>query len=362
MTMTYPINIRLEVHSWILSVVVHVAAVLAAVLFVPLIQAPPLKEPFTWDVSLVSPVPEAVSQDSEESPNPAEPAEAMPPAAVQAAHEPVQSVPQVMTRHVAKSEAPTVVQRDTPQLVEQPKPALATPPVTERDRPEPEPVQGIEQRRVEEPVERHVQATVHDRLEQESPRAETAHREAVTERAEPTTSPAAAAASSSEPAVTERTVQEPTAVPPVPTESVATAAPSPEVPSNSTSQTSVVPEPQTAATMEKPAQVAKAAPSGPQAKVDTRWLAESLWRRVAELKRYPHAARLNGLQGKVVLKAIIRSDGHLAEVSVQKSSGHNVLDEAAMETVKLACPLHMKHELGTPQIVVSLPIVFSLAN
>ena len=57
------------------------------------------------------------------------------------------------------------------------------------------------------------------------------------------------------------------------------------------------------------------------------------------------------------MRAIIRSDGHLAEVTVQKSSGHNVLDAAAMETVRLACPLHMKHAIGKPEIVVSLPIV-----
>jgi protein TonB len=35
---------------------------------------------------------------------------------------------------------------------------------------------------------------------------------------------------------------------------------------------------------------------------------------------------------------------------------------AAMEAVKLACPLHMKHAIGKPLIVVSLPIVYSLAN
>lgn len=97
-------------------------------------------------------------------------------------------------------------------------------------------------------------------------------------------------------------------------------------------------------------------------KIDNRWLAESLWRRVAELKRYPTMARMNGQEGKVILKAVIRSDGHLAEVFVQKSSGHSALDEAAIEAVKLACPLHMKHAIGKPLIVVSLPIVYSLAN
>jgi protein TonB len=102
--------------------------------------------------------------------------------------------------------------------------------------------------------------------------------------------------------------------------------------------------------------------AAPPTKADYGWLAEALWRRVAELKRYPNWARLNRLEGKVVVKAIIRSDGQLADVSVQQSSGHTVLDEAAMEAVRLACPLHMKHDLGKPQIVVNLPIVYSLAN
>lgn len=102
--------------------------------------------------------------------------------------------------------------------------------------------------------------------------------------------------------------------------------------------------------------------SGPEVKVDNRWLAESLWRRVAELKRYPNSARMNGQEGKVILKAVIRSDGQLADVFVQKSSGYAALDMAAMEVVKLACPLHMKHAIGKPQIVMSLPIVYSLAN
>ncbi len=101
---------------------------------------------------------------------------------------------------------------------------------------------------------------------------------------------------------------------------------------------------------------------GPEPKADNRWLAESLWRRVAELKRYPNSARMNSQEGKVIVKAVIRSDGHLADVFVQKSSGYSALDAAAIETVKLACPLHMKQAIGKPQIVVSLPIVYSLAN
>jgi len=109
-----------------------------------------------------------------------------------------------------------------------------------------------------------------------------------------------------------------------------------------------------------PVQVPKASPSGSEMKADHRWLAESLWRRVAELKRYPNSARMSGQEGKVILKAVIRSDGHLADVSIQRSSGHELLDAAAIEAVKLVCPLHMKYALDKPQIVVSLPIVYSL--
>ncbi len=111
-----------------------------------------------------------------------------------------------------------------------------------------------------------------------------------------------------------------------------------------------------------PLQTANIQESGPEAKLDNRWLAESLWRRVAGLKRYPNSARMNGQEGKVILKAVIRSDGQLADVFVQKSSGYSALDEAAMEAVRLACPLHMRHAIGKSQIVVSLPIVYSLAN
>ena len=147
---------------------------------------------------------------------------------------------------------------------------------------------------------------------------------------------------------------------PVQQESVAVA--SAPVASSDLVQSQEVPAPAAPSQNEETlvAHVAKASPSGGEMKADHRWLAEALWRRVAELKRYPSSARMSGQEGKVILKAVIRSDGQLADVSIQKSSGYELLDVAAIEAVKLACPLHMKHALGKPQIVVSLPIVYSL--
>ena len=158
------------------------------------------------------------------------------------------------------------------------------------------------------------------------------------------------------------TPAEPVETPPAqpePTTDVSVAATSQDAPAPQEAPPSL---PQENSRDDAPMQVAKAAAPGSDVKLDNRWVGESLYRRVAELKRYPSSARLNGQEGKVILKAVIRSDGHLADVSVQKSSGYAVLDAAAMEVVKLACPLHMRHAIGKPLIVVSLPIVYSLVN
>ncbi len=109
-------------------------------------------------------------------------------------------------------------------------------------------------------------------------------------------------------------------------------------------------------------QVAVASSPAHVVKVDHGWLAELLRRRLAEIKRYPSTARLNGDEGKVVLRAVIRADGHLSEVKVHRSSGHEALDNAALESIRLVCPLHMHQPLGTSEVAVYIPIVYSLGG
>ena len=133
------------------------------------------------------------------------------------------------------------------------------------------------------------------------------------------------------------------------------------------SSSSVVAQAEQPATAESVAQesapqVAMATRPTPSIKVDHGWLADSLRRRLAELKRYPSTARLNGWEGKVVLRAVIRADGHLSEVKVHRSSGYDVLDNAAIEAIRLVCPLHMHQPLGTSEVAVYVPMVYSLAG
>jgi protein TonB len=102
--------------------------------------------------------------------------------------------------------------------------------------------------------------------------------------------------------------------------------------------------------------------SRPAARADYGWLAEALWRRVERLKRYPHLARLNRWEGKVVLQAVVREDGQVLDVKVSQSSGYAVLDQDGMEVLRRASPLSLKHPLGQAQVVIQVPISYRLEH
>ncbi len=97
-------------------------------------------------------------------------------------------------------------------------------------------------------------------------------------------------------------------------------------------------------------------------KSDLRWLANTMHRRITERKRYPRAARDHHWEGKVVLRAVIGQDGHLAELSLQRSSGYDLLDQEAMDLVRQVCPLPLERTLGRPRVVMYVPITYALEN
>lgn len=55
---------------------------------------------------------------------------------------------------------------------------------------------------------------------------------------------------------------------------------------------------------------------------------------------YPDRARQNGIHGSLVLTVAIRRDGSIEAIDVIQSSGHTVLDEAAIRIVNLARPFN----------------------
>lgn len=320
---------RVSIQAWSASALLHGVLVLTAVLWMPKLTIVLEQEPFRWEVSLVN----SASEDTQRI-------EQMVAAAATSAlsrmdqqqEKPIP--PTKMSTAKTFREAPPPPRRMNPPATEQPKTQTA---------PSSQPTQETEQPIVKpEPQEV-------TRLEPRQP--EPVATEMVKQ--EPTKEPTPEADPVSEP-VTATYAPQPSVS--IPHESVAEAA----VPSVPTAEPSSV----APAAAEVSTPIAKAAPpTAPQtsgAKANHRWVGESLWRRVAELKRYPSAARLNSLEGQVIVRAVIEANGNLMDVQIRKSSGHDQLDEAALDVVRQACPLHMKQELEVAQVVIDLPISYSL--
>ena len=53
---------------------------------------------------------------------------------------------------------------------------------------------------------------------------------------------------------------------------------------------------------------------------------------------YPDEARRAGLSGKLIMDVIMNADGTVRNISIMRSSGHKVIDEAASRIVNLAAP------------------------
>jgi protein TonB len=84
--------------------------------------------------------------------------------------------------------------------------------------------------------------------------------------------------------------------------------------------------------------------------------------RVNPKPEYPAPAREKGYQGTTVLRVRVLPDGKAGEIVVERSSGHEILDVAAIRTVKawLFVPA-TRNGIAIPTWV-SVPVRFSLAS
>ena len=80
-------------------------------------------------------------------------------------------------------------------------------------------------------------------------------------------------------------------------------------------------------------------------------------------KFYPEIAREEGVEGKVLLEFKILKNGKLAFVKVLKSSSYDILDSAAVYSVKKAAPLPpIPKKLGKRAITLRLWVKFELGG
>ncbi len=82
--------------------------------------------------------------------------------------------------------------------------------------------------------------------------------------------------------------------------------------------------------------------------------------RIIESQEYPFNAVKLGLQGTTTVKINLLPDGQAESVRVRKSSGHHLLDNAALAAVHKILPLPPPPEAGNQMLEVSIPISFLL--
>ena len=323
-----------------MSALVHGLALTVALGLMTQVKPIVPKEPFTWDVSLVEPQRSQETRQAEIKPTQEPVKSTLRPIA------PAPSQPKMVTQEVQTREVTPVVQREVRQPIETSQPIQQTMAAQART----EAVMPVKE---QQPTE--VQQPTQSVAESVAPLVQ---QEAVT--AEPAKPPAPVPQAVIQPVPTEAPVH------PVKARAIETAsvARDPDLHASSVPLTAAANDakPAESVARESLSEVAMATSPTPAVKADYGWLAESLRRRLAEIKRYPSAARLNGWEGKVVLRAVIRADGQLSEVKVHRSSGHEALDNAAMEAMRSACPLPMTNTIAAAEIAMLVPMVYSLGN
>ncbi len=93
--------------------------------------------------------------------------------------------------------------------------------------------------------------------------------------------------------------------------------------------------------------------------IDYSAVLEGLRSRILSEKAYPAVARKRGMEGIVHLMVSLDPEGELIEVKVIRSSGHRVLDRAAIVLIRRVVPY--EHGLGQ-SLTIEIPIRYSLVD
>lgn len=83
--------------------------------------------------------------------------------------------------------------------------------------------------------------------------------------------------------------------------------------------------------------------------------------RIEKYKSYPEKAKNRQLEGAVIVGFVIGAGGDVRLEKIVKTSGHSILDEAALMAVRTASPFSRPpHRLFGGEVHVSIAIVFEL--
>lgn len=86
-----------------------------------------------------------------------------------------------------------------------------------------------------------------------------------------------------------------------------------------------------------------------------------IWQRVAKVKYYPRIARKRGFEGKPIVAFTLESNGELVDLKLIEASNYDLLNKAALETIRRGIPYPpIPEPLGKNSISFNLPISYVL--
>ena len=86
-----------------------------------------------------------------------------------------------------------------------------------------------------------------------------------------------------------------------------------------------------------------------------------IWQRVAKAKYYPRMARKRGFEGKPIVAFTLGKKGDLIDLKIIEASIYDLLNEAALETIRRGIPYPpIPEPLGKNSISFNLPISYVL--
>jgi protein TonB len=153
----------------------------------------------------------------------------------------------------------------------------------------------------------------------------------------------------------------PPALAPAPAPQAAPAAPAQTPVASAPPAAAAAPEASSALTRLEPLP-APAAPPGPDPGALDRYQRQ-LVTVAARFKRYPRSAIDNNWEGAVVVRMTIGADGRIAALGVSSSSGHEVLDQQALDMFRTAKPfVQLPPELAGREFELELRAIYSLRD
>jgi len=104
-------------------------------------------------------------------------------------------------------------------------------------------------------------------------------------------------------------------------------------------------------------------PTGPEIEIVPYYKVEVKPKPIFQQKpRYPDLARRAGIEGQAVVKALVDIDGSVMDVQILKSSGNQMLDEAALVAARRWKFSPAKQRDKYVRVYVSIPINFRLVE